>query len=464
MRSVDAFTLTRKAHSATKVYDVDQVLSSCNYESSSRISCASASCYSSRAKVRNSRHLNTLSDEALEHSRSTDSSSKKLFLYASQILEKLKKVNRQFSDSFKVSGDANNIVNANNFPSDRRLNVSLRKVNFYYDLLKRLLEERCVLLLKEESNSCVKQTQKLVSDLKSLYTNEIVKLTTMPIKSYNRFIDSSGISITILEQLFRKVNFICDLHSSLKNNYHNIINFFHVGFDMELNQLFLKINKFQNHLYSEMFYWTHKILEIFILKLCLADPDSLSPEFLHHVVEMCESFNLLFFDKKQMIYAKLTNSYYILFNAFLQSDYEAILLDFILQYLSHFEAKVAAEKIIQYLIHECKIKRQGAFKELNSEKDKREVCTSSSNTSDYFSSSPTIVEVEIPHQTHTSANGSYTLENVFVSFIQRNQSLVLKYLYSIMCLDVSSSSKNRNESSEKYPDSSLGILININNY
>lgn len=448
MKSDDRFSVSRKSHSATRVGEVDKVLSSCDYKSNIRIACASASCTSSREKVRNSK-ISWSDHESSEYFKKDYKN--KLFLYASQILGKLKKVNRKHEDSLFTTDVAVDQGNINT----KKFKLSFRKVNFYYDLLKRLLEERCILLLKEESRSCVMHTQKLVSDLKLLYSNELIKLTTMPVKSYNRFIDSSGINISVVEQLFKKVNYICDLHSSLKNSYQNIINLFQVGFDIELNQMLIKINRFQNKLYSEMVFWTHRILEVFILKLCLADADSVSPEFLHRVVGTCESFNLLFFDKRQINYAYLTNTYNILFNSFIESDYEAVLLDFILQYLSHFEAKVAAEKVIQYLIYECKNNSLIVLKQNGTERDTKDI--SNSNTSDYYSASPTVVEENF-HRVYN--NTTFCLEGVFSSFIQRNQSLVLKYLYSIICLDSSVPYKSRNYSLENSLDSPTGILIN----
>lgn len=451
MKSFESMS-SRKAHSATKVSRMDQVFSSCDYKTNIRTSCSSASSYSPRDKRLNTRlSKNILLDDLIEPLRNADCNKNKVFLYASQVLGKLKKVIHASHTNLTIVKD--DLTHYDTNSHNKKLKLSFRKVYYYNCLLKRLLEERCVLLLKEESQSCVKQTQNLVSDLKLLYSHEFIKLTTMPIKSYHRFIDSSGISISILQKLFKKVNYICDLHSSLKNNYQNIINFFHVGFDMELHQTLLKVNKLQSLLYSEMFYWTHKILEVFILKLCLADPDLITPEFLRRVVEMCESFNLLLLDKKQSNYEHVTRSYNVLSTPVMESDYEAILLDFILQYLSHVEAKVAAEKIVQCLIQECKNSVNTAFKEQRIEKEKRDMYIPNSSTSDYYSASSTITE------TPQLVNDSVNFESVFLSFIQRNQFLILKYLYSMMCLDVSTPRKIKSHSVEHYPDSSTATGI-----
>lgn len=446
MKSVNPFQTVRKAHSATKIRD--EAVSSCDLKNRKRISCASASYYSSREKIRNTRNpKNIFPDETVKHSKSIDSSKKKLFLNASQVLSKLKKISSSCEDSHKSL----TVDDVSQNHCAEKLKLSFKKLNFYYDSLKRLLEKRCVLLLKEESCYCVRQTQKLLFDLKQYFGNEIIKLTIMPVKSYNRFIDSSDISFCILEQLFIKVNSVCDLHSSLKNNYQNIINFFHVGFDMDLNQMFIKLNRFLGNLYSEVFYWTDRVLEIFILRLCLADPDSVSPEFLGQVLEICESFNLIFFDKRQN-YAYLTNTFDNLMDSYVHSDYEAVLLHFILQYLSHFEAKVAAEKIIHYLIHECKNYSSSASCVYSHEGEKKE--SASSNTSDYYSISPSVEETM-----HSISNDTFSFENVFLSFIQRNQSLILKYLYSIICLDISVPAKRRNDAFEDLSDSSTGIVL-----
>ncbi|GIY99430.1 hypothetical protein CEXT_799251 [Caerostris extrusa] len=87
-------------------------------------------------------------------------------------------------------------------------------------------------------------------------------MMTMPIQTSNRFVSSNDISISTLELLIKKLQAICDLHSSISSSYQKIINCFHVGLDLELYQMVSsslgcsdKNIRSKNNTFLEEFYW-----------------------------------------------------------------------------------------------------------------------------------------------------------------------------------------------------------------
>ncbi|XP_035220137.1 uncharacterized protein LOC118193196 isoform X2 [Stegodyphus dumicola] len=398
--------------------------------------CASASLLSGRGKLMlQQQNYETFSSEFSRQSfKIYGMEDQKLFLSSYQILEKMNKLISKVTNIKSYSCSHENHLEC------ACAQISFRKLILYRDNLKQLLEERCTLILKEECDFCVKESLNMICDFKHIYINEKMKMTSLPIQSFNRFIDSSDLSISVLELFLKKLQMICDLHLSLSSSYQKIINFFHVSFSMDLYQIVLKTNKMLQKLKSEIFYWAHKILAIYMQKLCLADPNSVSPNFLQDVLEIYKVFNVIISDNEKVMRQKYLKAASDLFyDSVVHYECKKLPFSIMLQYLSLFEAKVAAERIVQFLIGMCK-----HFKLVNFQKKdsfNHEWVKVVSATSDYCSGSASDVISE--NVLAESPKPVSNFLNVLFSLMQRNQSFVLKYLYAIMNVKNISSHKSR---------------------
>ncbi|GFR14467.1 uncharacterized protein TNCT_363531, partial [Trichonephila clavata] len=435
----------RKAFSAEQSKDSNEFSSTSDLSNElgnrGNKACASASYLSARRKCIQERHLDTLlsDDFTSKYLKLNSKEDQKLFLGASQILEKLNKTISKFSRTNQ--NEQNSKISSSNTKK-----ANLRELVLYQEVLKRLLEERCTLILKEECDICIKRTVKLTSDFKHLYMNEKLKMMTMPIQACNRFVSSNDISISTLELLIKKLQLMCDLHSSISSSYQKIINCFHVGLDLELYQMVLKTNRILQEHKSNLFYWAYKSVTILMQKLCLADPNSISPDFLQSILESCENFNVLLKNNKGLryCYAKSCDLFYHYLKTF---EYKELPLSVVLNYLAFFEAKIASEKVVHFLTSACKKYQQTSFKKKNLQNDA--VQNIDSNTSDYCSAS--ISDLDSEHSTikaHQFTNISSNFAAVLVSITQRNQSLILKYMYAVSNLQNLSNKTKRRASCE----------------
>ncbi|GFY14711.1 uncharacterized protein TNCV_647551 [Trichonephila clavipes] len=445
MKSNDELIPIRKAFSAEQSKDSNEFSSTSDLSNElgnrGNKACASASYLSARRKCIQERHLDSLlsDDFTSKYLKLNSKEDQKLFLGASQILEKLNKTISNFS---KTNQNERN----SEIPSSNTKKANFRELVLYQKVLKRLLEERCTLILKEECDICIKRTVKLTSDFKHLYMNEKLKMMTMPIQACNRFVSSNDISVSTLELLIKKLQLMCDLHSSISSSYQKIINCFHVGLDLELYQMVLKTNRILQEHKSNLFYWAYKSVTILMQKLCLADPNSISPDFLQSILESCEIFNVLLKNNKGLRYCfvKSCDLFYHYVKTF---EYKELPLSLVLNYLAFFEAKIASEKVVHFLTSACKKYQQTSFKKKNLQNEA--VQNIDSNTSDYCSAS--ISDLDSEHSTikaHQFTNISSNFAAVLVSITQRNQSLILKYMYAISNLQNSSNKTKRRASCE----------------
>ncbi|GFT56633.1 uncharacterized protein NPIL_331631 [Nephila pilipes] len=445
MKADDELMPIRKAFSAEQSKDINEFsstsVSSKELGNRGNKTCASASYLSARRKYVQERHLeNLLSDDfTSKYLKLNTKEDQKLFLSASQILEKLNKIISKFSGT-------NNFKQNSEISSSETKKANLRELVLYQEVLKRLLEERCTLILKEECDICIKRTVKLINDFKHLYMNEKLKMMTMPIQACNRFVSSNDISISTLELLIKKLQLMCDLHSSISSSYQKIINCFHVGLDLELYQMVLKTNRILQEHKSNLFYWAYKSVTILMQKLCLADPNSISPDFLQSILESCEIFNILLKNNKGLryCYVKSCDLFYHFIKSF---EYKELPFSLILNYLAFFEAKIASEKVVHFLTSACKKYRQTSLKKKSSQNDALQ--NIDSNTSDYCSAS--ISDLDSEHYTikaNQLTNTSSSFASVLVSITQRNQSLILKYMYAVSNLQNSSNKTKRRASCE----------------
>ncbi|XP_054708596.1 uncharacterized protein LOC129218379 [Uloborus diversus] len=432
MMSFNEAPSKRKALSARKSVDCHELIGDKVDKLNELPKCAgSASNLSTRAKLMQQRKYfdSLLADLCQAYYKINCISDQKSFLNACQVLEKLSKV-----ISVLTTAQDSNSCHIDKTSTHHTMHLSLKKVQFYHDVLKRLLEERCSIVINEECNFCITQTQKMVYDFKQLYRAEKLKMKTLPVQSFNRFIDSTDISISFLESLLKRIQIICDLHLSLKSNYLKMTNISRVGFDLELYQTLLKTIKILHNLKSNLFYWAEKNVNIFLKKLCLADSNFISPEFLQNVLKICDEFSSIMKKDRKQVTSEFSRDEH--FSSTVMYEHETRSL--ILQYLSHFEAKVASERIVHFLISECKRDKQKLRKKPVCE----DIAQNCSSTSDYCSANASDLGTEqsLPSIFDASTNFCCLLG----SLIQRSQTLVLKYLYSITKLKSVSLKNERN--------------------
>ncbi|GIY78946.1 hypothetical protein CDAR_546901 [Caerostris darwini] len=445
MDSKDESIPVRKAFSAENPKDVNELGSTYNLSENLRnklaISCASASYVSNRRKNIQERHLDNLLSEDFtsKYLKQDFKENQKLFLGASQVLEKLNKVISKFSGASQLDE-----ISETSSPKSK---ATLREIVLYQDVLKRLLEERCTLVLKEECDLCIKRTLKLINDFRHLYMSEKLKMMTMPIQASNRFVSSNDISISTLELLIKKLQAICDLHSSISSSYQKIINCFHVGLDLELYQMVSKTNKILSTHKCNLFYWAYKSVTVLMQKLCLADPNSVSPDFLQSILGSCEIFNALLKNNKSSSHCCI-KSFDLFSDHILNFEYKELPFSLILNYLAFFEAKIASEKIIHFLTSTCKKSQQADLKKKVYHNNDT-VQNNDSSTSDYCSASVSDLDSEKSIvKIHQFTDVNVNFANVLIAITQRNQSLILKYLYAISNLQNSSNKIKRRASCE----------------
>ncbi|CAL1291928.1 unnamed protein product [Larinioides sclopetarius] len=440
MESCDGSVPVRKAFSAENAKD-DCSSSEVPSESGTKPfkTCASASYLSTRRKYVQERHLQNLISEdfSSKYFKPDTKEDQKLFLNASQVLEKLSKIIIKFSETFQHYEGAE-------IPSPQSKKATFREIVLYQEVLKRLLEERCILVLKEECDICIKRTIKLINDFKQLYVKEKVKLMMMPIQSCNRFISSDDISVSTLELLIKKLQIICDLHLSISSSYQKIINCFYVNLDLELYQMVLKTNRLLHKYKSSLFHWAYKCMTVLMQKLCLADPNSVSPDFLQIILVICEIFNTLVKNNKELRLCYIKQ--YDLFYKYVKStECNEVSFSLILNYLAYFEAKTASERVVHFLTSACKKNRQTNLKRKSNEKALGNDC----GTSDYHSASISDMDSEKSAiKIADFANTNINFSNLLVSITQRNQSLILKYVYANANLSNSTSRTKRRPSCE----------------
>nr|XP_042897483.1 uncharacterized protein LOC107437884 isoform X1 [Parasteatoda tepidariorum]XP_042897484.1 uncharacterized protein LOC107437884 isoform X2 [Parasteatoda tepidariorum] len=421
----EQFLPTRKAFSAERSKDI--------YESQSSDSgleeignrtfkvCSSAS-----MSARERRHAQKNFEYSMQEEFSPrfhkvhNKENQKLFLQASQILEKLNKL-------------SSNVESQKSALAIR--NTKMKTIAIYHDKLQQLLIERSSLLLMEESFTAIKRTTKCIEDFKHIYYSEKLKMTTMPMQAFNRFISSSDINISSIELLIKKLNNVCDMHSSLTNNYQNLINLFHGGANIDLNKTISKSCNVLNSLETDVFYWSHKYMGVFMQKVCLADPNSVSQDFLLKILRATHVYNSLLKKAKNSQCKLLTTDY--IFCKFILSQKENIVsFNLILQNLSFFEAKVAAERIVNNLSSNCKKHKQTDLK-------RNQMHEIQENETSEFSPNKNHDCLEQSKMKNTSPSHTSNFATMLLAIIQRNQSLILKYMYSITSLEGLTVSRRR---------------------
>ncbi|KAF8783393.1 uncharacterized protein LOC129963192 isoform X2 [Argiope bruennichi] len=441
MKSSDDPVPVRKAFSAENAKEDSSELP---YDSGFKTpkSCASASYVTARGKYVQDNHLqNLIPEDFSSHYFKLDAKDdQKLFLSASQILEKLSKIIIKYSDIFQHNETAE-------IPSASSGKISFREIVVYQEVLKRLLEERCILVLKDDCDICIKRTIQLINDFKHLYVNEKLKMMTMPIQACNRFINSDDIKVSTLELLIKKLQIICDLHLSISSSYQKIINCFYVSLDLELYQIVLKTNRLLYKYKSSLFHWGYKCMTILMQKLCLADPISVSPDFLQSILASCEIFNTLIKNNKELKHC-FSKRYDLFYKHAKHTECKEVPFSLVLNYLAYFEAKIASERIVHFLTSTCKKNRQISIKKKNLSNNGKSL-KSNHSTSDYHSASISDIESEKSTVKITEfTNANINFSNLLVSITQRNQSLILKYIYAIANLSNSSSRIKRRPSCE----------------